>query len=250
MASSLQMCFLVASYLVGVFYTQNVTTYFPFPSDLGVTYHEKGLFEIGMLIGSTMGFSIVLLRYIQINGIYPRYYRGLNMLSMTIGIVMCCSQMLMIVYPNVKDVEVIHFIVSRVYYLAACFYMFTQTQLTRGLRHFHTKCVTVLRIICCVLVVIGPIAYVLGRHLAPKSENWYRIPHGSEWLVIICTIVYVFTYCSDFDKVKFRSYSISDGVSYRNDSVQGTNYIDYLRNHKRTRKISDSHLKYHVNTKC
>lgn len=250
MASSLQMCFLLASYLVGIFYSGNIDHYVPFPSDLTCSYHEKGLFGIGMILGSMLGFSVVLLRYVQINGIYPRHCGSLNIFSFTIGVTMCCGQMLMVVYPNIKEVDFIHFIAARVYFLSACFYMFTQAQLTRELRHSHTTCVLVLRISCCVLATIGLIAYVVGRIATSESEKWYRIPHASEWLVIACTFVYMSTYCSDFNTVKFRSHKITDGIPYRNDNTRGTNYIDYLRNQSRSRKISDSKFMYHGNTKC
>ena len=249
-ASSIKLFLLITSYLSGIFYNKTLH-YLPHPSELTVSEPERGIFGMALTLGSMLTFCVCTLRYVQINNVYPRKYRTLNMISLSLGVLMVTATMASIVYPVDGTWSVVHLPAICVFYISAALYMTTQTHISQNTEPFYNKCVCGVRIACSVLSMCIPIVYTLSRLLITTDRRWYGIPAACEWFMHLLLIVYIYTFCADFNKVKIRSYIYDETISQTGSFRNGTNYVDYLRSQARARrKVSEgqSHIKYHVNT--
>lgn len=197
-ASFFQIVLIVASYIVGRVCNDSINA-MPYPSDLGVSFPERGLFELSLSIGSTLAFSVVLLRFIQgLSSVADAYSRRrLNQAAFFFGSLMVLGQMIVAVFPDVEGLRRKHFIGACMFFLSAMIYMLLQTIYSR-LVYAHSKCLVRVRLLCCVLSFGSTIAYIFGRLYAPKEKNRYHIPQVSEWIGGFSINLFIFTFCSDF----------------------------------------------------
>jgi len=249
-ASSIKLFLFITSYLSGIFYNKTLH-YLPHPSELTVSEPECGIFGMALTLGSMLTFCVCILRYVQINNVYPRKYRKLNIFSLSIGVLMVTATMVSVVYPVDGEWSEVHLPVTCVFYVSAAFYMTTQTHISKNTEPFYNKCVCGVRITCSTLSMCTPIVYTLSRLLIATDKRWYGIPAACEWFMHLLLIVFIYTFCADFNKVKIRSYIYDENVSQTGSFRNGTNYVDCLRSQARARrKMSEgqSHIKYHINS--
>lgn len=246
-AGIFQFSLAASSYAIGVLFNKSLD-YLPYPSDLAEEQPERGLLNVSLGFGGALTFSVILLRYIQINSLYPIRRKKLNMASLTCGIFMVLGQTLMSSFSR-KEIDRLYYFSACLYSTFACCYMFSQTHLSRVLVAYHSPGIIKLRVCCSVLSSLCPVGYILARMFASEKQHHYRIPHGAEWLLTFLTIIFTCSFCWDFNRIKFRSYILDKAIS-NELGMRGTNYIDYLRNQARSRKISNGLKPYHVNSKC
>lgn len=249
MGSSIRLILFIASYLVAIFYNKAVS-FVPYPRDLTKQEPSAGLLNLSLTFSSMLMFSVVLLRYIQINNVYPRRYRTLNTISLLIGIVELIATMVSVVYPVISAYNFVHFPAMCVSYISSSLYMTTQSHISYNMDAFYNRCIVGIRIACSILALCDPIAYTLAKLLIPVDNRWHNlVSAGCEWFMHLLFIVYIFTFCADFNQVKFRSYVVRD-VSNQTGSFR-SNYVDYLRSQARARRRvseGDSQIKYHNST--
>ena len=249
MASCIKIFLFIASYLVAVFYSKTVS-FVPHPSDLTKNEPEAGIMNLSLTLSSMLMFSVVLLRYIQINNVYPRRYKSLNMISLLIGIMGSTATMTSVVYPVLGVYGFLHFPATCVSYITSSLYMATQSHISYNMDAFYNRCIVGVRIACSILGLCDPIVYTLTRLLVPVDNQWHHFASaGCEWFMHLLLIVYVFTICSDFNQAKFRSYVIGD-IPNQTGSFR-SNYVDYLRSQARARRRvseGDSQIKYQNST--
>lgn len=234
-----QFSLVATSYAVGIFLNKRLT-YFPYPSDLGISQPEKGLFHAGLNIGGTLTFSVMLLRYIQINSLYPKQCRRTNIFSFFCGIMMVLGQLTVVTY-TLDELMIAHFIAASFYFIFGTLYMLTQTLISRHLKQYHNNCIQICRMCCSIIGVLCPVAYTCGRFLAPVEESRYEIPQSAEWLLSLLLIVFIATFSWDFNRIRYRCYNM-DLYPMNQNGIRGTNYIDYLRRQARTRRSSNGHV--------
>lgn len=197
LASILQIILIVCSYFIGRAYNDDIDE-LPYPSSLGVHFPERGFFEMSLSVGSTLAFSVVLLRFLQ--GCQERtnaFYRKLNKLSFVFGIMMVLGQLIVAVFPDVDGLHWQHFGGACMFFLSALLYMLLQTHLSNKV-FLNNRCVVFVRVLCCVISIITTISYTTARLFAPKEKDRYKIPHASEWLAGLSLNIYILTFCSDF----------------------------------------------------
>lgn len=249
-ASSIRIFLFVASYLMAIFHNKTLS-FVPHPSELTRREPEAGMMRLSLTLSSMLLFSVVLLRYIQVNNVYPRKYRTLNILSLLIGTSALTATLTSVVYPVIGTYSFVHFPADCIFYISTGLYMTSQTHISYNMEAFYNRCIVGLRVACSVLGLCDPIVYTLTKLLIPVSNNWHHLTSaGCEWFMHFLFIVYIFTFCSDFNKVKFRSYSIAN-VTNHAGSIR-SNYVDYLRSQARARRRvseGDSQIKYMNSTK-
>ena len=249
MGSSVRLFLCIASYLVAIFYNRTFS-FVPQPSDLTKQEPSAGIMNLSWTISSMLMFCVVLLRYIQINNVYPRKYRTLNMISLLIGIVGLIATMASVVYSVLGAYKFVHFPAMCISYISSSLYMTTQSHISYNMEAFYNRCIVGVRIACSILALCDPIAYTLAKLLIPIDNNWHHyVSAGCEWFMHLLFIVYIFTFCADFNQVKFRSYVVGD-ISNQTGSFR-SNYVDYLRSQARARRRvseGDSQIKYQNST--
>ena len=251
MGSSIRLFLCIASYLVTIFHKKTVS-FVPYPSDLTKQEPTAGIMNLSLTLSSMLMFSVVLLRYIQINNVYPRRYRTLNMISLLIGIVGLIATMASVVYPIPDTYDFVHFPAACVSYISSSLYMTTQSHISYNMDAFYNRCIVGVRIACSILALCDPIAYTMAKLLLSADNDWHHIVSaGCEWFMHLLFIIYIFTFCADFNQVKFRAYVVGD-ISNQTGSFRSSNYVDYLRSQARARRRvseGDSRIKYQNSTR-
>lgn len=175
----------------------------PYPSDLLVSQPERGIFAFGLSVGACLLMAIVLLRYIQVQTCVMAKCKKLNFWSFLAAIGMVFGQASVSAF-SVEELAYAHFPIACLYFAGCCFYMATQTHITRVITELHPRCLFKLRAALTILGALCPCAYAFGRLLASEAKHRYYIPQLAEWTLALIILVFMATYAVDFRNIRFQ----------------------------------------------
>ena len=242
----LQSTFLAVSYVL-IIILKHPGNYILSPSELGINQPERGLYTIALTLGSVLTFTVLLLRYVQLNSLYPRKNKKLNFASFMCGVVMICAQLTAASFS--QDYEKIsHYSAGGIYFTFGCIYMITQTHLTRVLPTHHIRCIFYIRLVCTFIGLLCPIAFAITFLLPKVEESGYKIQKLTQWILLFFLQVFICSFSWDFNRIKFHSYSLDKRFSL-SGSMQGvTNHTDYPRNQSRRNRVSSTNSIHYRNS--
>uniref|UniRef100_A0A7M5XL27 CWH43-like N-terminal domain-containing protein n=1 Tax=Clytia hemisphaerica TaxID=252671 RepID=A0A7M5XL27_9CNID len=255
MASTTRLFFFITSYIVAAFHNAEIEA-IPYPVNLTKSEPESGLYQLGLLLSTMLTFCVVIMRYIQINNIYPRNLKGFNIMALIMAIIVLMSSMVSAAYPLTSSYGAACYPAICISYLFTVFYMTFQSYISFHTDAFYNGSVCYIRIGCTILSLCVPIISVFSRvGLTNTSPAYHQLTAACEWVFNLLIVVYFYSFCYDFNLTKIRSYVVDDMIRKSADSFRaGNNYVDYLRSHHTTsrtrRHLSDSgsHMGYHINT--
>jgi len=208
----------VASYLVAVFYKTDIS-WIPYPSDLMKEQPERGIYSASLGISALLTMTVFLLRFAQVHSFTSSACKKLNYVALIIGILMLIGQIIVAGF-SLEENKIVHYSGAVLYFGCSTLYMILQAHISRKHKLHHTTCIIVFRIFFAILGSFPPIAYTVARLLAPKSEDRYYIPQGSEWLLALLCFLYIASFSWDFSKLS---------IDFKNIEVRERGQEDFMR---------------------
>ena len=157
-----------------------------------------------------IAFSVVLLRFTQVNNFYPRCFDCVNAVGPFFGVSMVISGCTVTAYSTIEHL-VVHYFGAASYFACGIVYMSVNTYISKGQSYNHIPCIGNLRIALTIISIICPLAYFFGRLFLPLSSDRYFVPHISEWVLALCLWVYICSFAWDFYRIHFTfiSYEVT-----------------------------------------
>jgi len=197
---------------------------------------QKGLYLLALSLGAMLNFSVILLRYIQLNSIHPRKCRKTNIVSFIFGILMLFERLSVAAFFDGYTAHRFE-IGNAVYVLLSFAFVVLQTHISKNAVACHPGDVVKFRVAWSAVILVCLLAHGAGR--ATKVVFGGRagfLCDVSEILYHLCIVLYIGTFYWDFRSVRFRSFIVNRRSRYEVSSGKGDkivsrhfNYIDYLR---------------------
>lgn len=192
---------MLSSYLLDVLYKDS-GVYAPYPSQLALEQPEQGVFTVCIALSGSFTFSVVLIRFLQVNAFYPMVCFKSNIISFVFGMTMLIGLYLVPSFAQDKH-PYVHYVGAAIYFLSMLVFMVTQTRITAKHPYNHTKCLGRFRIVLSVLACSCPIVYLCARCLVPDGNRYY-IAQGSECFIYLLFLIFLSTFAWDFGRIHLR----------------------------------------------
>ena len=120
----------------------------PYPSDLLESQPQRGLFTIGISLHSMFAFSVVLLRFTQVNyynyynshNFFPRCYDCVNAVGLFFGVSMVISGCTVTAYSTIEHL-VVHYFGAASYFACGIVCMSVNTYISKRQLYNHIPCI-------------------------------------------------------------------------------------------------------------
>nr|XP_047141329.1 transmembrane protein 150A-like [Hydra vulgaris] len=238
--------FLAVSYAL-ILIVKRPSNYILSPSDLGINQPEQGIYTIALTLGSVMTFTVQLLRYIQINSLYPRKTKRVNFTSFICGVVMICAQVTAAAFSQDYE-QISHYSAGSIYFVFGCIYMITQTYLSQVLPMHHIRSIVFFRLICTIIGCISPIIFGTTFFLSKVDDFGNKIQKLTQWVLLFFLHVFICSFSWDFNRIKFNSYSLDKRFSFSGSTQGIINNTDYPRNQTRINRFSSRSSAHYRNS--
>ena len=113
-----------------------------------------------------IAFSVVLLRFTQVNNFYPRCFDCVNAVGLFFGVSMVISGCTVTAYSTIEHL-VVHYFGAASYFACGIVYMSVNTYISKGQSYNHIPCIGNLRIALTIISIICPLACFFGRLFLP-----------------------------------------------------------------------------------